>query len=152
MAGDYRSLKTELLKPDLAGLSHAAAAAKLNADVVTGSRPIPLGELESLTIRRGVTARLVGARRSGQLPAELAAVVEVVLDHLIGSRRLAEVWTTDEAWQQAVAGLLAAGLLTADDVAAVNALATVTRTRAEAIDGWGLAVTAADVAHARTLA
>jgi hypothetical protein len=143
----YLALRAELQKPDLAGLTDADAAAALAEPVARPPRPVPIAEVESLAFRLGVMARLYVGSESTD--AGFRAACQTALA-LFGSR-LTEVHLDDPATAQLLDALQAGTVLTADDRAALEALAVVTTSRAEAIPCWELPATEADVTRARSL-
>jgi hypothetical protein len=147
MPGDYAALRAELLKPDLAALSHADAAAKLRSDLVSVDRRyVPIKEIERVAYEQGVVASLaVGADSTN------ATVRGLSRQGLEWMRSRSEY--TDMSLP-AVTGffdaLVAATLITTTDRDLVLALRYVDTPRDLALPGWELPVTAADVAKARS--
>mgnify|MGYP001329958917 CR=1 FL=1 len=140
---DYAALAAELAKPAYAGLSDAAAATALNTPIVepTGQR-VPISEIQRVAFDRGKLLGILQAAQQGNAAA-LAA------QYLFVSARFDTVDIANSQFTGTVASLLSAGLLDAGDVAAVQSLAT--RATSIAIRVFGVPVSAADVAYARSL-
>ena len=140
---DYAALAAELAKPAYAGLSDAAAATALNTPIVepTGQR-VPVSEIQRVAFDRGKLLGILQAAQQGNAAA-LAA------QYLFVSARFDTVDIANSQFTGTVASLLSAGLLDAGDVAAVQSLAT--RATSIAIRVFGVPVSAADVAYARSL-
>ena len=140
---DYAALAAELAKPAYAGLSDAAAATALNTPIIepTGER-VPISEIQRVAFDRGKLLGILQAAQQGNAAA-LAA------QYLFVSARFDTVDIGNPQFTHTVAALLSAGLLDADDIAAVQSLAT--RTTSIAIRIFGSPVTSADIAHARSL-
>lgn len=142
---DYPALKAALDAPDLAGLADADAAAALNAPVAGPPRRVPIAEVERIALQRGRTVPIRRAAESPEHPARDAA--QAALDLL--AARSDDVDATAPAFAAVLDALVAAGLVSGQDRADILALASTTTSRALA--SFGLPVTAADVAHARSL-
>lgn len=150
MAGDYAALGAELAKPDLSGASAAAAAAKLNADLVVelvpGSYLMQAGVLQVLGLAAGVAA-MEKLKAAAQADTGLGYVLEI----LQGKGTSVGIDFGDGQVRAMVGQLEQIGVLTPADAAALLGYGQRARSRAESIAGWGLPVTPADVAKARSL-
>jgi hypothetical protein len=150
MAGDYLALRAELAKPDLAGLSDAAASAKLASDVVTALRPGAYLNERGILNLLGPTAgdaAMSAIEAAGEAGNSLLARVVRILHDPTGEG--IDFGTT--AVQAQLDALTAAGVLSAAQSGPLKAYGMTTTTRAQAVAGWGLPASAADVAHARSL-
>jgi hypothetical protein len=149
MPGDYHALKAALAAPDLAGLDDAAAAAALAATttvVTPGTFLTERGVLVALGAAAGdaaLTAIEAAATAGNSL---LARAVRILHDGAGGGLDFG-----DPATRAQLDALEAAGVLGPAAVAKLKAVAERTISRAQAIPGWDLPATAADVAHARSL-
>lgn len=148
---DFAALATWMVASEQAGLDDTALLDRLNTPVkLVDPRPVPVPEIESLSIRRGVTPRLyVAADSTPTTTAEATAraLARTVL-HLFGATHLVVIHTDDAASGQLLDGLAAAGILTTDDRAAVLALADQYVAPSAAV--WGVPVTTqADLDNAR---
>lgn len=150
MPGDYAALRAELLKPDLAGLSDVAAAAQLETDTVTvlvpGSFLTEGGILRVLGPVEG-DAALSAVEAAAQAGSSLLQRAVRILRDIAGGG----LDFGDPPVRAMLDQLQAGGVLSADQVAGLKAHGQSTITRGEAIAGWGLPASAADVAHARSL-
>lgn len=148
MPGDYAALKTELLQPDLAGLSDAAAAAKLASDTVTvlvpGSFLNERGILKLLGPVAG-DAALSALEAAAASSSVLARAVRILHDSSGQGLDFGDPATRSQV------DALEGPVLTAAAAAALKGAGQRTITRAEAIPGWELTATESDVAHARSL-
>lgn len=147
---DYRALRDELAKPDLSALSDADAAAKLNADTVSSPKvgaayANERGVLKLLGPTDG-DAAMTSLESAAGSSSVLMRAVRIL--HDAGGPGLD---FGDPATQGMVSQLQTQGVLTAPTAAALIAFGTSVVTRAQSIAGWALPVSAADVAHARSL-
>ena len=140
---DYAALAAELAKPAYAGKTDAEATALLNAPIVeaTGER-VAVSEIQRVAFDRNKLLGILQAAQAGNAAANAAA-------YLFSSARFESVDIANPTFTATVAALKTAGLLDDGDVAAVQALAT--RSTSIAIRTFGVPVSAADVAHARSL-
>jgi hypothetical protein len=150
---DHLALKAELVNEFYAALSHEDAAAAVNAKTVTMGRQVHSGDIRAVLFKRGKWVGIVkqaNAARLGTDVSDSAALCQVIYD-LASSG--ASVDMTDSGTANAVnaclSALMAASVLTADDVAALLALAS-------AAENWagrhlGSHVTPHDVVIARNL-
>lgn len=139
----YAALRTELAKPAYAGLSDQAAADLLNAPIVepTGQR-VPISEIQRVAFDRSKLLGILQAAQAGNTAA-------ISAQYLFSSAKFDSVDISNPTFAATVAALKTAGLLDDGDIAAVQALATYTTS--VAIRTFGVPVSAADVAHARSL-
>jgi len=135
---NYEALKIELAAPDLAGLSDLAAASKLMSDVV------------ATDVFRGV----IPAREIFEAiaPLEWSAITAEHKARINGMLSMGDVDlsgpNTRATFTESFKGGL--GPLTIANIQALQKQ-VVAKSRAESIEGWGIAVTEHDVAHARNL-
>jgi 5-enolpyruvylshikimate-3-phosphate synthase len=131
---DYLALKTELAKPDLSGLSDAAAAAKLNTDTV------------QTTVDRGVidAYEVINAT----VPAEWASLTAAEKQRYQTFTGAGLIDVQNANTRAAFLAMFAAGTTTRANLAALQTKTT-TKTRAESIAGWGQPVAVGDVSVAR---
>ncbi len=139
---DYSALKARLALPDCVGLSDADAAAHL---MTTTTTTAPVSEVPK-EVFSPLLAAAIGRVYDPAFAHDRAYWAAILT--LWGS--LEVVHAADPHTQWVIARALAEGVLTQAEVAAATT-ATTTATLAEQIPGWGLPVTAADVAHARSL-
>lgn len=96
--------------------------AALNTPVYS---PVPLSRIEVWTVAGSRRARLRAAAANEQLPAELRAGVQDLLDAL-ASPRLENLDLTDEVirdrWQMGAGGLAQVGVLSSDEAAELQAM------------------------------
>lgn len=148
MPGDYQALKAELAKGDLSGLAASSAAAKLNSDVVTVLRPgsylMEAGVVAVLGLAAG-NAAMAGFEAAAQVDPKMARVVRYLKGD--GAKEGVDFGRADTHAQ--LDALVAAGVIQAADAAALKAYGQETKSRAQAVAGWDLQVTTADVTKAR---
>ena len=139
----------------LAAASDAAAADLLNATTRTVPRDIPLGEFQSELIRLGKWASLkavaAGPRPDGEAGALWDAIVGSIDLIMAGQATVIAMTRPQDAALVGAQldGLVAAGMLSADDRAALLALGVQPGSRAQEL-GIGF-VTPSDIAEARRL-
>jgi hypothetical protein len=146
----YEILRTELQLPAYTNLSDQQAADAANASVVC-YRPVPIAELASIAYAIGLPVALRVAIRTAGAPIDLVAVCESLLALLDAPFAAVDLFaadgTPDPASQLMLDTLQAAGLLSKDGRATLEALALTTTTRAAQL---GLeTVSALDVNRAR---
>lgn len=152
---DYLALKTELAKGDIAALSDSDAADALNAPGPPTPHPVPMLTMLQWAGATGVRGRIEDASRYAGSDPTLLAIRSMALAWIdmvwgVGVNRVFDV--TDPALLSLLDVWVQAGLMTSDQrTQLVYLAATPGPSRAEAIPGWGLPVTIADVAHARSL-
>lgn len=144
MTEDSRLLRLRaavLADPVLADLRGQALLQALNATLVAPLSPrrVPREEVERVCVDRGRLLPLQAAAQQGNQHAIAAC-------YLVLQARLPTVNLDSPAFTGAIAGLVAAGILSAEDVAAVEALATRETTLAREITGWGVPVSIQDLA------
>lgn len=143
MLGNYQALDAAIAAdPALAALRGDALASALNAavSVPLPSRRVAREEIERVALDRGKLGAIQAAAAAGNAHAIAAA-------YLILQSRMPTVNLDAPPFVAAVSGLVSDGLLSADDVAAIQALATRQSTVAQEIEGWGLSVSIHDLAH-----
>lgn len=152
---DYLALKTELAKGDLAALSDSDAADMLNVPGAPTPRPVPMLSMLQWAGAVGLRAKIEDASRYAGEDATLVAIKSMALAWIdmvwgVGVNRVFDV--TDPQLLSLLDVWVQAGLMSSDQrTQLVYLAATPGPSRAESILGWGLPVTVADVAHARSL-
>lgn len=153
MAGSYPALKGELQKGDLAGLSDAAAAAKLNSDPVVVLLP------GTYLLKAGV-ASVIGFQAAAAAWKALTAaaaldssgVLALFVDVLNGVGAADGIDVGDVSTRAQLDTLQAMGILQPSDTAALKAYGSFVASRAQTIPGWGVGpVSADDVKKARAI-
>jgi len=143
---NYSTLADEISLPQYAGMTNDEIAAALNAPGVSTRRRVPIADLQARAMETGVYTALRVVVGNAQAPAELRAMAQTVLD--LANARFADVDLDNSTSVQMFGVLQQAGIITPDQAAAIDALATVPgRSRAQDI-GLGV-VTPDDVAEAR---
>lgn len=143
---DYSTLAYELQHALYAGMTDAEIVAALNALPAPTRRRVPLAELQARAMEAGVYTALRVAVGNAAAPAELRAVAQTVLD--LANARFDDVDLDNPASQQMFGALQQAGVITAQQAATIDALATVQGvSRAQAL-GLGIVVEA-DIQAAR---
>lgn len=133
---DYAALKAELQKPDLSGLSDAAAASKLNADTVTTT--VPRSIVPSYEVLEAMD------------PTEWAALTSDNKTRIQMFISAGSINIQGTNTRNAFAAAFGAGTASRAALLALQNTTVVT-SRAVAIAGWGIPASAADVNHARSL-
>jgi hypothetical protein len=135
---DHRALKMALATLDFIGLDDAAAAAKLNADVVTTTVPRDAADADEVL--------------EALDPAEVAGLPAARLDQLLRVLALGggRVRVRGPNTRTILGGVLGPN---SKSMAALTALQdrTIAVSRAVAIPGWGVPATDQDVAAARRM-
>lgn len=142
---DYHVLAVELQQPQYAEMTDQQAADALNA-ATHARRRVSIADLQARAMETGVYTALRVAVASDRTPADLRAVCQTVLD--LASARFADVDLDSPASVQMFGTLAQAGIVTAQQAAAIDALADV------ALPSWaqahlGVDVTEANIAAAR---
>lgn len=143
---NYSTLATEISLPQYAGMTDAEIAAALNAPGVPARRRVPISELQARAMEVSVYVALRTAVSDPSVPAQLRAVCQTVLD--LANARFADVDLDNPASVQMFGTLQQAGIITPDQAAAIDALATVPGVSRSAALGLG-DVSEEDVARAR---
>lgn len=142
---NYQLLFAEISRGAYAGMTDAEIVAALNAVTVTRRR-VPIAELQARAMETGVYTALRAAVASAQVPDDLKAVCQTVLD--LAQARFADVDMDNAASVQMFGAIQQAGIITVQQAAAIDALANVvTPSRATAL-GLG-AIAEADIQAAR---
>ncbi len=143
---NYSTLAAEISLPQYAGMTDTEIAAALNAPGVSTRQRVPIAELQARAMESGVYTALRVVVGNAQAPAELRAVAQTVLD--LANARFADVDMDNASAVQMFGALVQAGVLTQQQAAQIDGLATVPgRSRAQEL---GLpAVTVEDVEAAR---
>ncbi len=151
MSADYNALKSELALPEYSGLSAADAAAHYNAKTVSAARDVPLADFERYLLDSGLYALLV-ARMKDVSPADAMAIAaaQTVLDD-VRYLKVDPVKVTSTAFQTGLAALVAIGDVSTQNVADIQALATLITPYYATTGQWGSPITAAQVNYARSL-
>lgn len=140
------TLATEIQQPAYAGMSDGEIAAALNAVSASTRRAVPLAALLATAALNGSYAAVKAAAESEAAPAQVRGVCASVLVLLSGVFQ--EVNLDDPRVQGALGALTQAGVLSAAQMAEIDALADAPgRSRAQEL-GLGV-VSEADVAAAR---
>lgn len=143
---NYQLLYSEISQPQYVGMTDSEIVAALNAPGVSTRRRVPISELQARAMESGVYTALRVVVGNAQAPAELRAVAQTVLD--LANARFADVDMDNASALQMFGALQQAGVITAQQAAQIDALATVPGvSRAQEL---GLpAVTVEDVEAAR---
>lgn len=144
---NYNLLYTEISRDAYAGMSDAEIVTALNAET-TARRRVPISELQARAMETGVYTALRAAVASTQVPDDLRAVCQTVLD--LAQARFADVDLDNAASVQMFGAIQQAGIMTAQQAAAIDALADAGTTSRALELGLG-AVTVDDLALARRL-
>lgn len=139
-------LAAELQQPQYAGMTDAEIVAVLNAPGASTRRRVPIAELQARAMESGVYTALRVVVGNAQAPAELRAVAQTVLD--LANARFADVDMDNASAVQMFGTLQQAGVITVQQAAQIDALATVPGVSRAQVLGLG-AVTEANVAVAR---
>lgn len=143
---DYSILATELQQPRYAGMTDEEIVTALNALSEPTRQRVPIADLQARAMETGIYTALRLVVGNAQAPAELRAVAQTMLD--LANARFQDVDLDNPASQQMFGALQAAGVITQQQAAAIDALATVPgRSRAQEL-GLGV-VDEADVVAAR---
>ena len=127
---DYTILAAELQQPQYAEMTDSEIAAALNTPSASTRRRVPISELQAQAMESGVYTALRVVVGNAQAPAELRAVAQTVLD--LANARFADVDMDNASAVQMFGALRQAGVITAQQAAAIDALATVPgRSRAQ---------------------
>ena len=143
---NYSTLADEISLPQYAGMTDTEIAAALNAPGVSTRRRVPISELQARAMEVSVYVALRTAVADPAVPGQLRAVCQTVLD--LANARFADVDLDNPASVQMFGALQQAGIITPDQAAAIDALATVPGVSRATVLGLG-AVTEATVATAR---
>ena len=143
---DYQMLANEIALPTYAGMSDDEIVDALNAVSATTRRRVPIAELQALAMESGVYTALRVVVGNEQAPAELRAVAQTVLD--LANARFADVDMDNASAVQMFGALQQAGVITAQQAAMIDALATVPGVSRAVALGLGV-VAEADIQAAR---
>lgn len=143
---DYQTLANEIALPTYAGMSDAGIMDALNTPGAPTRRRVPIADLQARAMETGVYTALRVVVGNAQAPAELRAMAQTVLD--LSNARFADVDLDNASARQMFGALQAAGVISQQQAAQIDALAVVPgRSRAQEL-GLGV-VSEADVAAAR---
>lgn len=120
---DYSILAAEIAAPQYASLTDAEIVEALNALSPPTRRRVPIAELQARAMEAGVYTALRVAVGSTQTPDQLRAVCQTVLD--LSNARFVDVDLDNAAARQMFGTLQQAGIITAQQAALIDALATV---------------------------
>lgn len=135
---DYNTLSNEINQPQYAGMSDAEIAAALNAPGASTRRRVPIDDLQARAMETGVYTALRVVVGNAQAPSELRAMAQTVLD--LANARFADIDLDNSASRQMFGALQQAGVISQQQAAQIDALATVPgRSRAQEI-GLGVVV------------
>lgn len=140
---DYSILSCEIAQPQYAGMTDAEIVEALNAPGVSTRRRVGISELQALAMESGVYTALRVVVGNAQAPAELRAVAQTVLD--LANARFADVDMDNASAVQMFGALQQAGVITAQQAAQIDALATVPGVSRAAVLGLAAAVTVEDI-------
>lgn len=116
-------LAAELQLPQYAGLSDAEIAAALNTVGPPSRQRVTIERLQAVSMESGIYTALRVAVGSAETPPQLRALCQTVLD--LANARFADVDLDNPASQQMFGTLRQAGVITAQQAALIDALATV---------------------------
>ncbi len=139
------TLQTELALPVYAGLSDADAAAALNSGVTGGRQLVPLWIAQQWFMAEGLWPALKAAALT---PSAAAFPVASVVYDMMAGGKFQNVDFDNAAVKPTLDGLVAAGLLTSDQRAALDTLANITTTRGRQL-GYQRPISAGMVTAAR---
>ena len=143
---DYQTLANEIALPTYAGMSDDEIVDALNAVSASTRRRVPIADLQERAMETGVYTALRVVVGNAQAPAELRAMAQTVLD--LSNARFADVDLDNASARQMFGALQAAGVISQQQAAEIDVLATVPgRSRAQEI-GLGT-VTVEDILDAR---
>lgn len=140
---NYQLLYSEISQPQYIGMTDAEIAAALNAPGASTRRRVPIAELQARAMESGVYTALRVVVGNAQAPAELRAVAQTVLD--LANARFADVDMDNASAVQMFGALQQAGVLTQQQAAQIDALATVPGVSRAAALGLAAAVTVEDI-------
>lgn len=143
---DYTILAAELQQPQYAGMTDSEIAAALNTPSASTRRRVPIAELQARAMESGVYTALRVVVGNADAPAELRAVAQTVLD--LANARFADVDMDNASALQMFGALQQAGVITAQQAAMIDALATVPGVSRAVALGVGV-VAEADIQAAR---
>lgn len=142
----YQTLAAEIALPAYVGMSDDDVADALNALTAPTRRRVPIADLQARAMETGVYTALRVVVGNAQAPAELRAMAQTVLD--LANARFADIDLDNSASRQMFGALQRAGVISQQQAAQIDALATVPgRSRAQEI-GLGVVVEV-DIAAAR---
>lgn len=145
---DYNTLSNEINQSQYAGMTDAEIAAALNAPGASTRRRVTIAELQARAMDVGVYVALRTAVADPAAPAQLRAICQTVLD--LANAKFDTVDLDNASAATMFHGLVQAGVITPQQAAAIDALATVPGvSRAQAL-GLGV-VEEADIAAARKI-
>ena len=143
---DYTILAAELQQPQYAGMTDSEIAAALNTPSASTRRQVPIAELQARAMEVSVYVALRTAVADAATPAQLRAVCQTVLD--LANAKFDTVDLDNASAVSMFGALQQAGIITPQQAAAIDALATVPGVTRAAVLGLG-AVSEADVAASR---
>lgn len=148
---DYSILATEITTDPTgrgyAGMSDAEIAASMSAATFRVRQRVPIERLQAVAMESGVYTALRVAVATPDTPAQLVALCQTTLD--LANARFADVDLDNPAAIQMFGALQQYRIITPEQAAAIDALATVrTISRAEQI-GIGAVVTVDDIERSR---
>ena len=143
---NYSSLADEISLPQYSGMSDGEIVAALNTPGASTRRRVPIAELQTRAMESGVYTALRVVVGNEQAPAELRAVAQTVLD--LANARFADVDMDNASAVQMFGALQQAGVITAQQAAMIDALATVPGVSRAVALGLGV-VAEADIQAAR---
>lgn len=143
---NYQLLYSEISQAQYGGMSDAEIAAALNTPGASTRRRVTIAELQARAMETGVYTALRSVVGNADAPAELRAVAQTVLD--LVNARFDDVDLGNSASVQMFGLLHRAGVITVQQAAAIDALATVPGVSRVMMLGLG-AVAEADIGAAR---
>lgn len=149
---DYNILADEITTdPTGAGyaaMTDAEIVASLSAATIRVRQRVPVERLQAVAMETGVYAALRTAVATPETPPQLVALCQTVLD--LANARFTDVDMDNPAAIQMFGALRAYGVISLQQAAAIDALATArTISRAEQI-GLGVSVSVEDIERSRT--
>ncbi len=118
----YDVLAGEIVQPQYADMTDAEIAEALNAPGASTRRRVGISELQARAMESGVYTALRVVVGNAQAPAELRAVAQTVLD--LANARFADVDMDNASAVHMFGALQQAGVITAQQAAQIDALAT----------------------------
>lgn len=126
---NLEALRTELAKPEYAGLSDEEASVAINAKTVTIRELVPTWKVKQLAMEQGVWGRLriVAKDKNEAIPDQVRGLAITVLDWIDDvSGKIQSVDMDLVSTQTMLGGLVASTLATQQQVDAIRALADTT--------------------------
>lgn len=140
-------LETDPTRVGYAGMSDSEIAVSLSAATIRVRQRVPIERLQAVTMETGVYAALRTAVATPETPPQLVALCQTVLD--LANARFTDVDMDNPAAIEMFGALQQYRIITLEQAAAIDALATARAiSRAEQI-GLGAVVTVEDIERSR---